>query len=102
MGHAGGGRVVRRQNTIAFATQPPRASDFDRAVLATYPDDPRDVLLSGWITGEDKLVRRSAAVAVTMGKGKLVLFGFRAQHRAQTDGTHPLLFNALWWSSLGD
>ncbi|MBI5170357.1 MAG: hypothetical protein HZA61_12785 [Candidatus Eisenbacteria bacterium] len=86
---------------IAFATQPP-AGELDRAVLATYPDDPRDVLLSGWITGEDKLVRRSAAVAVTMGKGKIVLFGFRPQHRAQTDGTHPLLFNALWWSALGD
>ncbi|MFN8589417.1 MAG: M14 metallopeptidase family protein [Candidatus Eisenbacteria bacterium] len=86
---------------IAFATQPP-AGELDRAVLATYPDDPRDVLLSGWITGEDKLVRRSAAVAVTMGKGKLVLFGFRPQHRAQTDGTHPLLFNALWWSALAD
>ena len=86
---------------IAFATQPP-AGELDRAVLATYPDDPRDVLLSGWIMGEDRLVRRSAAVAVTMGKGKIVLFGFRPQHRAQTDGTHPLLFNALWWSSLGD
>ena len=36
---------------------------------------------------EDRLVRRSAAVAVTMGRGKLVLLGFRPQHRAQTDGT---------------
>ncbi len=84
---------------IAFATQPP-GGELDRAVLATYPADPRDVLLSGWITGEDKLVRRSAAVAVTIGKGKLVLLGFRPQHRAQTDGTFPLLFNALWWSAL--
>lgn len=86
---------------IAFQTQPP-AGELDRAVLATYPEDPRDVLLSGWITGEDKLVRRAAAVAVTLGKGKIVLLGFRAQHRAQTAGTYPFLFNSLWWSALGD
>jgi hypothetical protein len=86
---------------IAFQTQPP-AGELDRTVLATYPEDPRDVLMSGWITGEDKLVRRSAAVAVTLGSGKLVLLGFRAQHRAQTDGTFPFLFNALYWSTLGN
>ena len=27
-------------------------------MLATYPDDPRDVLLSGWIKGEEKLTRK--------------------------------------------
>ena len=84
---------------IAFQTQPP-GGEVDRAVLATYPADPRDVLLSGWITGEEKLVRRAAAVAVTLGKGKIVLLGFRPQHRAQTDGTYPFLFNALHWSTL--
>lgn len=84
---------------IAFQTQPPGA-EVDRAVLATYPADPRDVLLSGWITGEDRIVRRSAAVAVTVGRGRIVLLGFRPQHRAQTDGTYPFLFNALWWSAL--
>ena len=86
---------------IAFQTQPP-AGELDRAVLASYPADPRDVLLSGWITGEDRLVRRSAAVAVTMGRGRIVLLGFRPQHRAQTDGTYPFLFNAIFWSTLGD
>ena len=59
---------------------------------------PHDVLLSGWIRGEDRLTRRAAAVAMTYGKGKLVLLGFRAQHRAQTNGTYPFLFNALYWS----
>ena len=62
-----------------------------------YPDEARDVLLSGWIRGKDRLVRRAAAVATTYGNGKLVLLGFRAQHRAQTPGTFPFLFNALYW-----
>ena len=37
-------------------------------------------------------------LALTYGKGKLVLLGFRAQHRAQTNATFPFLFNALAWS----
>jgi hypothetical protein len=84
---------------IAFATQAP-GLEMDRWVLASYPTDPRDILMSGWIRGEERLARRAAAVAMTYGKGKLVLLGFRAQHRAQTHGTFPFLFNAIYWSVL--
>jgi hypothetical protein len=69
-----------------------------RTVLASYPAESRDVLVSGWIRGEEKLVRSVAAVALTSGKGKVVLLGFRAQHRAQTNATFPFLFNSLAWS----
>jgi len=85
---------------IAFETTAP-ATDMQRWVLATYPEDERDVLLSGWIQGADRLTRKAAAVAVTYGKGKIVLFGFRPQHRGQTHATFPLVFNALWWSVSG-
>lgn len=81
---------------IAFDTEPP-GSEMQRWVLATYPDDPRDVLLSGWISGEDKLTRKAAAVAMTYGKGRIVLFGFRPEHRGQTHATFPMIFNALYW-----
>ncbi len=83
---------------VAFQTVPP-GPELSRWDLASYPDDERDVLLSGWISGAEKLLRRSAAVATTFGKGKLVLLGFRAQFRAQTPATFPFLFNALWWST---
>ncbi|MGN6184768.1 MAG: M14 family metallopeptidase [Thermoanaerobaculia bacterium] len=82
---------------IAFETTAP-ASDMQRWVLATYPEDDEDVLLSGWILGADKLTRKAAVVAVTYGKGRIVLYGFRPQHRGQTHATFPLVFNALWWS----
>ena len=81
---------------IAFDTTAP-ATDMQRWVLATYPEDPQDVLLSGWIQGADRLTRKAAAVALTYGKGKIVLLGFRPQHRAQTHATFPMIFNALYW-----
>jgi hypothetical protein len=87
-------------SAMAFETTAP-ASNMQRWVLATYPDDEQDVLLSGWIHGAERLTRKAAAVALTYGKGKIVLFGFRPQHRGQTHATFPLVFNALWWSVSG-
>jgi hypothetical protein len=84
---------------IAYQTALP-GEEMRRTVLAWYPEDSEDVLLSGWIHGQEKLTRRAAAVALTYGKGKLVLFGFRVQHRAQTDGTFKLLFNAIQWAGM--
>jgi Zinc carboxypeptidase. len=81
---------------IAFETTLP-GNEMQRWVLATYPDEARDVLLSGWINGEEKLTRKAAAVAMTFGKGRIVLFGFRPQHRGQTHATYPMIFNALYW-----
>jgi hypothetical protein len=65
----------------------------DVEVLATYLD--RDILQSGWLLGEAVIAKKAAAVSVKYGAGKVVLLGFRAQHRAQTHGTYKLVFNAL-------
>lgn len=82
---------------IAFDTTAP-AADMQRWVLATYPEHADQILLSGWVHGAEHLTRKAAAVAMTYGKGKIVLFGFRPQHRGQTHATFPMVFNALWWS----
>ena len=84
---------------IAFETSAPANTDMQRWVLMTYPEDSRDILLSGWINGEERLTRKAAAVAVTYGKGRIVLFGFRPQHRGQTHATFPMVFDALYWNS---
>ena len=42
---------------------------------------------------------RAAVVSVDMNPGRIVLFGLRPQHRAQTHATFPLLFNALYLSA---
>ncbi|MFA6956424.1 MAG: M14 metallopeptidase family protein [Thermoanaerobaculia bacterium] len=84
---------------IAFETSLPGV-DMERQVVARYPENGSKILLSGWISGAAKLERRAAMVAFTYGKGKLVLFGFRPQHRGQTHATFPLVFNSLYWSVL--
>jgi hypothetical protein len=55
----------------------------------------RDLLQSGWLIGEESLARKGAMVSARYGEGRVVLIGFRAQHRAQAHGTYKLLFNAL-------
>jgi hypothetical protein len=84
---------------IAFQTGLPGA-ELSRSVLAWYPKDSEDILISGWISGADRLERRTAGVALTYGKGRIVLFGFRVQHRAQTEGTYKFLFNAIHWAGM--
>ncbi|MDZ7412238.1 MAG: M14 family metallopeptidase [candidate division KSB1 bacterium] len=58
------------------------------------------LLLSGWLEGEDLIANRAAVAACSMGKGRVVLFGFRPHFRAWTVGTFRVLFNALYWGSL--
>ncbi|HJT16998.1 MAG TPA: M14 family metallopeptidase, partial [Thermoanaerobaculia bacterium] len=65
---------------IAFDTTSP-GGEMKRWVLMTYPEDSRDILLSGWVNDPEQLTRKAAAVAMTYGKGRIVLFGFRPQHR---------------------
>ena len=38
---------------------------------------------------------RAAMVRAQLGKGHVVLIGFRAQHRSQTHGTFKVLFDTL-------
>ncbi|HQU82870.1 MAG TPA: M14 family zinc carboxypeptidase, partial [Pyrinomonadaceae bacterium] len=64
-------------------------------IIATYPKDPKNILLSGWALGAEKLAGKAALVEFTIGKGKIILFGFRPQYRGQSLATFPLLFNAI-------
>ena len=67
------------------------------SVVARYPNT--DVVASGWLKGEDLMAGRAAVVMVDTSPGRIVLFGLRPQHRAQTHATFPLLFNALYLST---
>ena len=69
-------------------------------VVARYPNS--NVIASGWLKGEELMAGRAAVVSVEMNPGRVVLFGLRPQHRAQTHATFPMLFNALYLSATGD
>ncbi len=62
-------------------------------IVARYAKE--NVLRSGWLRGEDRIKDKIALAEVTMGKGRIVLFAFRPQHRGQTWGTFPLIWNAI-------
>ena len=53
------------------------------------------LLRSGYATGEARLQGTLAAFEAPIGRGRVVVLGFRAQHRAQTLATFKLLFNAI-------
>jgi len=68
-------------------------------VIARYPARGEDVLLSGYLQGSEAIAGKAAAVEVPVGKGRVVMFGFRPQYRGQSWGTFRMLFNALLPSS---
>ena len=70
-----------------FASQKP-------SVVVRYPNT--DLVGSGWLKGEEFMAGKAAVVVIDMNPGRIVLFGLRPQHRAQTHATFPLLFNAFY------
>lgn len=63
--------------------------------IAKYPG--RDLLMSGFLKGEEYLRNRASVVDVPFGKGKIILLGFGIQQRGQPHGTFKLLFNSLYY-----
>jgi hypothetical protein len=71
-------------------------TDDSRArVVARYSQAKEELLRSGWLLGSQYIAGRAALVEATLGRGRVVLFGFRPQHRGQTWGTFPLVFNSV-------
>lgn len=74
------------------------AARFPVHVVARYSDT---VLLeSGWIRAQECIADKPAIVEVQYGEGKIILLGFRVQHRGQPHGTFALLFNAILSSTM--
>lgn len=77
---------------VAFQLDDPDYSD-RLTVLVRYADQP--VVRSGLLIGSDRIAGEPAAVELAVGKGRLVLFGFRPAYRGHSLATFPYLFEAL-------
>ncbi len=98
---------VDNTNPIAFGSTPTVPIFFELSPsfklsgeaksVATYEKD--NPLLSGWILGGKYLRGTSALVEEPVGKGRVILFGFRPQYRALSEVTYKFFFNALLYSS---
>jgi hypothetical protein len=64
-----------------------------RAVAWYGSDNP---LMSGWLDGPAMIADKPASIDARVGRGRVVLIGFRAQHRAQTHASFRFLFNSLY------
>jgi hypothetical protein len=84
------------ENSPAFEIKTePLALTNNFRIIARYPQKTEDILLSGWALGAERIAGKAALVEFSIGKGKIILFGFRPQYRGQTLATFPLLFNAI-------
>jgi len=66
-------------------------------VIARYPNS--NPFRSGRLIGNHIMHNKPALVEVGYGEGRIILFGFRPQNRAQTHGTFMLLFNSLYYGA---
>ena len=93
------GHGLDEEMAIFFKSGPVfEAGRGDAKVVATYPEF--NPLMSGWLEGEKRIRQKAALLETNLGDGRVVLFGFKPQHRGQSYGTFKLLFNAIFYSTV--
>jgi hypothetical protein len=99
--------TVDPNNPIAFGSTPTVPIFYENGPVFRVNGDAQSVasfqtetpLLSGWEQGGKFLKGTSVIAQQNVGKGHLILFGFRPQYRAISEVTYKFLFNALLYSS---
>jgi zinc carboxypeptidase len=69
------------------------------SAVARYPES--NLLLSGWLLGDRVIAGKAAAIDATVDRGRVILLGFRTEHRGQPHGTYKLLFNSILLGGAG-
>jgi hypothetical protein len=71
----------------------------DITVYARFPK--KEILVDGWAIGaKEYLAEKPAALRAPLGKGQVVLLGFRPDTRGQSRNAFKLLFNPLYASTM--
>jgi Zinc carboxypeptidase len=67
-------------------------------IVASYPGG--NPLMSGWLLGDGLIQNQAALMDAPLGRGHVVLFGFRPQYRGQSYATYKMFFNALFYGEM--
>jgi hypothetical protein len=84
--------LVLFRSSPTFRIKSGRDSDQYKTIVR-YVD--KNVLQSGWLIGEKRIAKKAGMIEAKVGNGRVILIGFRTQHRCQTHGTFKLLFNTI-------
>lgn len=79
-------------NSVTFKPRPEA-----RVTSVLWYPSASEILQSGYLSGAEAIAGQSALIDAFVGTkgGRVVMFGFRPQHRGQPWGTFKLVFNAL-------
>jgi hypothetical protein len=80
-----------------FTIQPSFKDNQKAVTIGKYPS--QNLLMSGYLVGENKLYNKSSVVEVEYNKGKIILFGLAVHNRVQSLGTIRLLLNAILYGA---
>jgi hypothetical protein len=77
-------------------------SDFnkgDRAIRTVARYATKNLLASGWLSGERVVAGKVILAEARQGAGRVIVFGFRPQFRGQSFGTFKFVLNSLYLAS---
>jgi hypothetical protein len=78
----------------------PKMEERPRVLLA-FPKEADQIFLSGMLEGADEIAGKPLIIDSPLGKGHILLFANNPIWRGNTQGTYPLIFNAIFnYSSL--
>jgi len=81
------------RESAAFFWNSPIYETTAAQTVASYAE--KNILMSGWVRGEDRLFGKAAIADVPLGQGRVILIGFSVLQRGQAIATYKILFNAI-------
>ena len=91
------------EEECVYQNQSPAFEAPEEWVVASYPEDPDDIMLSGLLEGADEMAGLAAIVNAPAadGDGRVVLFGTDITYRWQAHGAYFYLWNTIMnWDDL--